>query len=145
MLPGIFFQSVIQLWQQFVSYKFEMLICVTATMSSGENEVVVYVFLHRVPHTSFGQENGKENGEGKKKKRMYRCTYKFDFIRTLVKYFNRESGIFPHTHPRKEISNGKDGTASLKVSCEKVFLFLFCSIRLCLCPVSFPFWPAAFF
>lgn len=93
-LCSLGFFSVIHLWQQFVSYKFEMLICVTATMSSGENEVVVYVFLHRVPHASFGQKNGKENGEGKKKKRMYRCTYKFDFIRTLVKCFDRENGIF---------------------------------------------------
>lgn len=67
-LCSLGFFSVIQLWQRFVSYKFEMLICVTATMSSGENEVVVYVFLHRVTHTSFGQKNGKKMGRVRKRR-----------------------------------------------------------------------------
>lgn len=51
-----FFFLIIQLWQQSDSHKFEMLICVTATVSSGENELVVYVFPYRVPHCGFGQK-----------------------------------------------------------------------------------------
>jgi len=45
-----------------------------AAVSSGENETVVYVFLHRAPCSGFGQKKGKENGEGKKKIKIYRST-----------------------------------------------------------------------
>lgn len=51
---------------------------VTATMSSGENEMVVYAFLHRVPRSIFAQEENRERkGEGKKKEIIYSCTCHF--------------------------------------------------------------------
>lgn len=49
--------------------------CSTAKISFGKNEV------HRMPHGDFDEKTGKEDGEGKKKKRMCRCTWKFNFIR----------------------------------------------------------------
>lgn len=44
-----------------------MLIWVTAAVSSGENEFVVYVFPYRVPHCGFGQKK-KERRWGEEEK-----------------------------------------------------------------------------